>query len=106
MMLKVATFAGISLSAALIVLACDDHDHDDGDHSHAADAAPHTSKYPLCNDITQACHKYDLGDPGVIHDCHELAHGATKNEDCQPRHDECLATCAAAGADAGDGGPT
>jgi hypothetical protein len=94
----------VAALAATAFSACS-HSHDDDDHSHD-DAGAHTSPYPSCNEITQACHKYDTGDNVPIHDCHELAHAAKGDGDCAPKKDECLKICAAAGADAGstDGG--
>ena len=61
--------------------------HDDDDHTH-------TSTYPSCTAIIDACHPVDVG-TGAFHDCHELAHNATKEEDCAPKKTSCLALCAA-----------
>jgi len=60
----------------------------------------HTSPYPDCNAIIQACHQLDVGDPGPIHACHDTASGASSNADCTPHKADCLAVCVAP-ADAG-----
>lgn len=88
----VATFASTGCE--------DDHDHDHGN------GGGHTSPYPSCNEITQACHSVDRG-PGPINDCHSKAHDAKGEGDCAPIKAECLALCAAAadgGAGDGDAG--
>ena len=91
-------------AAAFVWTGCDSHD----EHGHAGgDAASgHTSPYPACNEITQACHEVDVGE-GEIHDCHDKAHAAKSESDCTPIKDRCLQVCAEAKADAGvtgDGG--
>ncbi|MDF2693427.1 MAG: hypothetical protein K0S65_1810 [Labilithrix sp.] len=85
-------------AATFVGTGCDDHDDDD--HSHAGDAGGHTSPYPSCNAITQACHEVDVGE-GPIHDCHDQAHGAKSDSDCAPIKDQCLQICAEAKADGG-----
>jgi hypothetical protein len=88
----------LSLAAVvmLVFAACDDdHEHDDGH-----DLGGHTSPYPSCNAITQACHMYDTGE-GPLHDCHERAHSAKSDADCAPTKDECLRLCAEAAKDGG-----
>jgi hypothetical protein len=55
----------------------------------------HTSPYPTCDAIIKACHTVDLGE-GKPSECHGLGHDATKDEDCQPKKDECLKACAEA----------
>lgn len=80
------------LGAACAISACS-HDHDDGE--------THTSSYPSCSAILEACHPLDEG-TGPIHDCHDLSHDGTE-ETCAPRKAECLAVCVPkvdAGADA------
>ena len=92
-----------SLAAVACVYACsDDHDHD---HDHGASSGGHTSPYPSCNAITQACHPVDVGE-GEIHDCHDLGHAAKSDSDCAPKKDRCLEVCNAAAADAGAEGGT
>jgi hypothetical protein len=88
-------FLSIFAVSVLAVAACHD-DHDDDGH----DLNGHTSPYPSCNAITQACHMYDTGE-GPIHDCHDRAHDAKSDADCAPTKDECLRLCAEAGKDAG-----
>jgi len=91
--MKRAILLAAATAALTSVYACG---HDD-DHDHAT--GPHTSPYPSCNAITQACHQYDVG-PGAIHDCHEIGHGATSDGPCAAEKDRCLALCA----QAADGG--
>lgn len=92
--------SGAALAAAAVP-ACG-HDEDDHDHG-GTDGGAHTSPYPSCNEITQACHKVDTGDNVPIHDCHEAAHAAKSDDDCAPKKANCLKICAEAEA-AGDGG--
>lgn len=85
-------------SAPILFNACDSHSHDEsGSHTQGA----HTSPYPACQAIIDACHEHDVGDPGTIHDCHEKGHSATSDADCEPSKDSCIAVCSAAAADAG-----
>ncbi|MBK6697382.1 MAG: hypothetical protein IPG50_35105 [Myxococcales bacterium] len=86
----IRTLSVSSLLALLVPLtsAC----HSDDDHSH-------TSTFASCTAIIDACHPVDVG-AGAIHDCHEAAHNATKEDDCAPKKATCVALCAAAG----DGG--
>lgn len=105
-------FIGAAMFAVVASLyACSD-DHAEGhDHSIPTDeAGGHTSPYPSCSAITQACHKFDIGE-GAIHACHELGHDSTSDEPCAAKKAECLALCvdeagtSEAGADdAGDAG--
>lgn len=89
--MKKASIWLAALLAAGCVYACSSHD-DDG-HAHGADAG-HESQYPTCRIIMDACHELDTGD-GPIHDCHEVAHGATSDDPCVAKKDECLKTCVA-----------
>lgn len=87
---------------------CDDHDHDDGDHSHT-DAGGHTSPFPDCQAIIDKCHPLDVGEETAIHTCHDLAHDAKDNATCAAKKNECvLGICVveagSSGGDAGDGG--
>lgn len=95
-------FASAAVITALASLYACGHDDDDG-HGHNVptdEAGGHTSPYPSCNAITQACHKFDVGE-GKIHDCHELAHGATSDAPCAVEKTACLALCVdEAGSDA------
>lgn len=86
-------------TATFVWTGCDSHDED----GHGGTTG-HTSPYPACNEITQACHSVDIGE-GPIHDCHDRAHEAKSDADCTPTKDSCLKICADAKADAGlDGG--
>jgi hypothetical protein len=63
------------------------------------------SKYPSCQAIIDKCHELDVGDPGAIHDCHELAHDAPDDATCAAKKDECTKACVPAadgGSDAAD----
>lgn len=85
------------------VYACsDDHTTDGHDHAVPTDeAGGHTSPYPSCNAITQACHQFDVGE-GEIHDCHEVGHDSTSDEPCAAVKAKCLALCVEeAGTDGG-----
>ena len=57
-----------------------------------------------CEAIMHTCHLVDFGNPGEIHDCHELAHHNNAAA-CSALRDACIATCAAA-SDAGSDGAT
>jgi len=97
MITVVATFAALAG-----IYACSSHTEEGHGHDVPTDeAGGHTSPYPSCNAITQACHKFDVGE-GKIHDCHELAHGAKSDEPCAAEKVSCLALCVdEAGTDAG-----
>jgi hypothetical protein len=84
------------LVAAALTVACS---HDDDDHSHDYPSG-HTTAFPACTEITQACHVVDVGE-GPIHDCHDLAHGASSEDVCLQKRADCLALCKAANPDAG-----
>jgi hypothetical protein len=88
-----------AVAGALVgALACSSHDDD---HDHSADGGGgHTSPYPSCQRIIDACHELDVG-AGPVHDCHDLAHDAKSEADCTPKEASCLATCKAAGQDSG-----
>lgn len=97
----IATMAAASFAWT----GCDSHE-EGGHNGSSGSSGGHTSAYPACNEITQACHEVDVGE-GEIHDCHDKAHSATSEADCTPVKDRCLQICAAAKADAGisdDGG--
>lgn len=92
-------------AAALGWTGCDSHEEG---HPHAGG---HTSPYPACNAITQACHEVDVGE-GEVHECHDKGHAATSDADCTGVKDRCLQICAEAKAEADkigeigkDGGP-
>ncbi len=61
------------------------------------EAGGHTSAYPSCNAITEACHEFDVGE-GELHECHELGHDSVSDEPCAAQKVRCLALCADAGA--------
>jgi hypothetical protein len=83
--------AALLLLATPFIAGCSD-EHDDG-HSHG--------ELPLeCEEIRVACHEVDVGDPGEVNDCHQLAHDGHR-DDCVAQQDTCIAICEAA---AGDGG--
>ncbi|MFO0739779.1 MAG: hypothetical protein U0270_28025 [Labilithrix sp.] len=69
--------------------------------SSSSGESEHTSPYPSCQAIIEACHPLDVGD-GPIHDCHELGHDEGTEATCAAKKAECLATCVAgdAGSDA------
>lgn len=94
-------FAAAMIAVTGGVYACS---HYDADHDHTVPTdkeGGHTSPYPSCNAITQACHEFDVGE-GPVHDCHELGHDSTSDEPCAAKKDACLALCVAeGGVDAG-----
>lgn len=85
--LGVALVGGALLLGATASAGCD-HDHE-----HGADGG-HTSPYPTCDAIMDACHPLDV-EEGPIHDCHNVAHDATSDAPCIARRDECLRICVA-----------
>ena len=92
--MKYVFLFALSISTAAGLYACSDsHSHDEsGD-------GGHTSAFASCQAIIDACHEYDVGE-GPVHDCHDLAHDSTSEATCAPKKAECIAICAAAGADA------
>ncbi len=68
----------------------------DDDHDHT-----HESAFPACDAIIEACHPVDVGQGGMVTDCHTLAHEATSEATCTPKKDACVAACQAAAADGG-----
>lgn len=85
----------LALLTAAAWMGCHSHDED----SHTTPTG-HTSPYPACNAILEACHQFDIGE-GPIHNCHETGHDAKSDSDCTPVKEACLQLCAAAKADAG-----
>lgn len=85
-----------SVAALTLLFAC----HDDDDHSHS-DTTAHTSEFPSCQAIVDACHPLDVG-AGPIHDCHDVGHDATSDAPCAAKKAECLKTCVATDAGASD----
>ncbi len=82
---KIAVGVGGVVVTAFAFACSDDHDHDEG--------GAHTSAFPSCQTIIDACHPLDVGD-GPIHDCHEVGHGTGATEaNCAAKKTECLATC-------------
>jgi hypothetical protein len=102
--MRLSILGAVALATAVIGSAvatgCDGDD--DHSHSHGTSGGGHTSSYPDCNAIIEACHEVDVGE-GPIHDCHDKAHAATSEADCTPIKDNCLAICSAAKNDAGGG---
>ena len=102
---KALAMAMATMAAATFAwTGCDSHD--EGGHSGTSGSGGHSSPYPACNEITNACHEVDVGE-GEIHDCHDKAHAATSDSDCTGIKDRCLQICAEAKVDAGvsgDGG--
>jgi len=97
---KIASLWPAAGLAVALLVACSDS------HSHDTDAG-HDSQYPTCRIIMDACHELDTGDPGPIHDCHDVAHDAKSDDPCVAKKDECLRTCAASadgGASTSDAG--
>jgi hypothetical protein len=93
--MKPFAYSAILAGALFCAPACSDsHSHD------GVDGGAHTSAFASCQAILDACHEVDTGE-GPIHDCHDVAHDATSEETCAPKKAACLATCAAAAADAG-----
>lgn len=94
-MTKLIPFAA-ALAAVALLLAC----HDDDEHGHS-NTTTHTSDFPSCQAIIDACHPLDVGE-GPIHDCHDVAHDATSDQACAAKKAECLKTCVATDAGAVD----
>ena len=111
-------FLGLAVCASFVGIVyvgtmggCDDHDHDDGSHSHTDAGGGHVSKYPDCQVIIDKCHPLDVGEETAIHRCHDLAHEAKDNATCTAQKDQCVngicvieAGTPGGGNDAGDGG--
>jgi hypothetical protein len=92
--MKYILVLALSVSTSAGLYACSDsHSHDE-----SSDGG-HTSEFASCQAIIDACHEYDVGE-GPVHDCHDLAHDSTSEATCAAKKTSCLATCAAAGADA------
>lgn len=100
-------FSVVAVSIFALAYGCsdDDHSHDTGEEG------GHSSPYPSCQAIIDACHPKDIGE-GAAHDCHEIAHDNGTEEKCAAAKSQCLVTCGTVqglpdgGADAGDGGST
>jgi hypothetical protein len=97
--MKKQIFVGAAMVAALMSLyACASTTPSTTGSSGSSGAIPtdeaggHTSPYPSCNEITHACHAFDVGE-GPIHDCHELGHSATSDESCAAHKQHCLSIC-------------
>jgi hypothetical protein len=115
--MKKQIFVGAAMVAALVSLyACSSSTTPTTGSSGSSGTIPsdeaggHTSPYPSCNEITHACHAFDVGE-GPIHDCHELGHAAKSDEPCAAQKAHCLSLCVTDGgvdagndADAGDAG--
>lgn len=92
-----SAFVILTVAALSVTSGCKSSDDD---HDHPADGG-HVSSYPSCQAIIDKCHPLDVGDPGPIHDCHELAHDAKDDATCAAKKAECEKTCVAGAADAG-----
>jgi hypothetical protein len=68
--------------------ACHDEEGCEEDNNYDFDAA----LSPNCEPIKVRCHYLDRGNPGKIHDCHELSHEGT-DEQCAAELAACLAAC-------------
>lgn len=98
---------GVVLVAAAVAAAWGCSSDDDkpasssSSSSSSSGESEHSSPYPSCQAIIDACHPLDVGD-GPIHDCHEVAHDNGTEATCAAKKSECLATCVAgdAGSDA------
>jgi hypothetical protein len=91
---------GAALAAVLVAVAWGCSSDDDQKPS-SSSGGDHTSPYPSCQAILDACHPLDVGE-GPIHDCHELAHEEGTEQTCAAKKAECLTTCSKP--DAGDAG--
>jgi hypothetical protein len=76
---------GVMVSVTALAWACSE------DHEHGGTMTGHTSEFPSCQAIIDACHPLDVGD-GPIHDCHDVA-SAGPEASCAAKKTECLATC-------------
>jgi hypothetical protein len=92
----VLAFAAAAVTSMVAVGCKDAHSDDHGSTS----SGGHTSPYPSCNEILEACHEVDVG-AGPVHDCHDQAHEATSDAPCVPVKANCLKICGDAKADAG-----
>lgn len=88
-------FLLLATTLGALVASCDSHPADE--HGPRDPSSP----YPACDAIIKACHEKDVGG-GPVNACHEIAHGATSDDACIPKKDECIKTCN----DAVVGGPS
>jgi hypothetical protein len=100
--MKSLFFGAATFAVVAALYACSDSHTDGHDHTVPTDeAGGHTSPFPTCQKIIDACHEYDIGE-GEVHDCHEVGHDAKDDTSCSAKLADCTRICAAAGADAGD----
>lgn len=81
--------AATAAAFAAVIWGCSS---DDDHHSSSSSGGDHTSPYPSCQAIIDACHPVDVGD-GPQHDCHEIAHDNGTEASCAAKKAECLVTC-------------
>jgi hypothetical protein len=74
------------LGIGTCILACSDN-HDPGEHA-TSSSGGHTSQFPSCNAIIEACHPLDVGE-GPIHECHDLSE-ATSDAPCAAQKYRCI----------------
>ncbi len=98
MKIQRCSFLILTASIASIAASCSSHPSEE--HGNNPYPGGHSSQFPTCDAIIKQCHPLDVGE-GPIHDCHDLGHGAEKDEDCIPKKDECLTKICIAGSDAG-----
>ena len=104
--MKLEVLGALAFSLVVMAACSDHHDddgHDDGDghHSSSSGASGHTSEFPSCQAIIDACHPADVGE-GPAHDCHEIAHDNGTEDKGAAKKQECIVTCqTVTGADAG-----
>ncbi|MBX3187300.1 MAG: hypothetical protein KF819_09800 [Labilithrix sp.] len=97
MKIEKTRFLLLTTGIAALVASCDSHPSDE----HGASSGGHSSQFPSCDVIIKACHEKDVG-AGPVNDCHSLAHDAKSDDECAPKKDACLKTCADADAGAAD----
>lgn len=96
-----AMLAALLLTTSFSMYACSSDDGGANEVDAGGSSSGHGSIYPSCAAISDACHPYDDGTPGPIHDCHEVAHDDPTEPACASKKDHCLEICTG---DAGDHG--
>jgi len=93
-----ALLAALIVSTSFAAYACSSDEGGEVEADAGGSSSGHGSIYPSCAEISDACHPFDDGTPGPIHDCHELAHDDPTEPACVSKKAHCLAICT------GDGG--